>query len=81
MSLPIDLEARPITMVDVGLRFDAMDNHQTRADDAARAHAAGVLGSEESDARIHVRGGNLVILLDDGSAEVVSWGRSRELAE
>ena len=77
----LELEAKPIARVDVGLRFDATRDPQARADDAARMHAAGALGSAESDARVHVRGGNLVVLFDDGAAEVVSWGRSRELAE
>lgn len=54
---------------------------QARVDRAKRAHAEGILGSEEEDARVHLRGGNLVLLLDSGADAVVSWGKSRELAE
>lgn len=70
---------------DLAARFDAMSllhvgDPQARADRAKLAHEAGILGSEEEDARVQARGGNLVVLLD-GSAAVLSWGRSRELAE
>ena len=64
------------------LRLDATHGEpEARADRAKLAHEEGIIGSAESDARVHVRGGNLVVLLDDGFADVVSWGRSRELAE